>query len=436
MAGHPIKSRQRLGKYRIVSRLGEGAFASVFKAVDTLEGISVALKIPHDHLVTENVLAEFRQEIKLAARLKHPNILPLKTADFIEGRLVLVYPLGEKTLDQRLRSRIALKSVLHYTDQILAAVACAHEYRVIHCDIKPDNLLLFPDGLLRLTDFGIAKVALRTLRASGSGTVGYCAPEQAMGKPSFHSDVFSLGLVFYRMLSGCLPEWPFDWPPPSYERLRRRIHPDLLQWVRRAIEIRPEKRFVDAIQMQAVYLRLKPRALLHGSPQRAVGPSRESRDWRTVQRKQFQRQYGKVLRTHSVCTRCNGPVAESMTTCPWCGQGRAVHRDATRFPIHCPRCQRGLKLDWTYCPWCYGEGFEVSSTRQYSDTQYAARCSNQACVRKQLMPFMRYCPWCRRKVRRKWKVEGVSDRCRSCGWGVVREFWTFCPWCGKPLGRS
>jgi serine/threonine-protein kinase len=368
--------------------------------------------------------------------LKHPNILPLKTADFVEGRLVLVYPLGERTLAQRLRSRIALKSVLGYTDQMLAAVACAHEHRVIHCDIKPDNLLLFSDGDLRLTDFGIAKVALRTLRASGSGTVGYCAPEQAMGKPSFRSDVFSLGLVLYRMLSGYLPEWPFDWPPPRYDRVRRRLHPDMLQLVRRAMELRPQKRFADAIQMRAAYLRLRPRALLRGSQHRAIGSSRESRDWRTVQRKQFQRQYGKVLETRFVCCRCDGPVAESMTTCPWCGQGRPVHRETTRFPIHCPRCQRGLKLDWAYCPWCYGEGFEVSARRQYSDIHYAARCSNQACSRKQLMPFMRYCPWCHRKVRRKWKIEGVSDRCPSCDWGVLREFWSFCPWCGKPLGRS
>ena len=175
MAHKVIKARQRLGKYRILAKLGDGGFAAVFKAIDTLEGVPVALKIPHDHLVTEEVLADFRSEVRLAARLKHANILPLKNADFIDGRFVIAYPLGDRTLADRLQSRIALSTVIDYADQMLAAAAYAHEHRVIHCDIKPDNMILFPDGRLMLTDFGIAKIALRTIRASGSGTIGYCA---------------------------------------------------------------------------------------------------------------------------------------------------------------------------------------------------------------------------------------------------------------------
>jgi serine/threonine protein kinase len=97
---------------------------------------------------------------------------------------------------------------------MIEAVAYAHRQRIIHCDIKPENFILFPDNRLRLTDFGIARVAQNTVAGSGSGTVGYMAPEQAMGKPSMRSDVFSLGLVIYRMLTGQLPEWPFEWPPP------------------------------------------------------------------------------------------------------------------------------------------------------------------------------------------------------------------------------
>jgi serine/threonine protein kinase len=98
-----------------------------------------------------------------------------------------------------------------------SAIAYAHAHnRVIHCDVKPDNFILFPDNVLKLADFGIAKVAYQTLRASGSGTVGYVAPEQAMGKPSFRSDVFSLGLILYRMFSGVLPEWPYAGRLPSF----------------------------------------------------------------------------------------------------------------------------------------------------------------------------------------------------------------------------
>ncbi|MBN1851546.1 MAG: protein kinase [Pirellulales bacterium] len=431
-----LRARQRLGKYRILSKLGEGSFAIVYKAMDTMEGMPVALKIPHDHLVTDEVIADFRSEVRLVARLKHPNILPLKNADFVDGRFVIVHPLGDRTLADRLRSRISLTMAIHYAEQMLAAVAFAHEHRVIHCDIKPDNMILFSGGELMLTDFGIAKVALRTVRASGSGTIGYCAPEQAMGQPSFRSDVFALGLILYRMVSGYLPEWPFQWPPHRYDRVRKRIHPDLLQLIRRAIENEPRKRFSDAGAMLAALQRIKRRALQYRDQERSVKSSNQAmRDWRTVRRKQFRRQYGKILDTHLTCPRCDSPVAESMTTCPWCGDDRLVHRDSTRFPIQCPRCRRGLKLDWIYCPWCYGEGFEVPNTRHYSDTRYTGRCSNPACSRKQLMPFMRYCPWCHRKVKRKWLIEGSSDICSSCGWGVVREFWSYCPWCGKALGE-
>jgi serine/threonine-protein kinase len=429
-----MKARQKLGKYRIERKLGDGGFAAVYQAFDTLEGVRVALKVPHDRVLTPEVLDEFRKEVRIAARLKHPNILPLKNADFIDHHLVLACPLGERTLAERLQSRISQPVALDYSEQILQAVACAHEHRIIHCDIKPENLILFPDGLLKLTDFGIAKVAERTIRASGSGTLGYCAPEQAMGKPSFRSDVFSIGLIMYRMLSGQLPEWPFTWPPPAIGRLRGRVHPDLINLLRRAIEIDPRKRCANAGAMLAAFQRVKPRALKpRGKRSAAATNSRKRPDWRTVRRRQFQRQFGKALETNHTCSQCAGPVSETMTTCPWCGVDRSVHEGETRFPQQCPRCHRGMKLDWAYCPWCYGPGFDVTTTRQYSDVRYTARCGNPGCTRKQLMPFMRYCPWCRRKVRRKWPIEGATDKCGSCGWGVVAEFWSYCPWCGKRL---
>lgn len=431
-----LKSRQKLGKYRIEQKLGEGGFAVVYRAMDTLEGIRVALKIPHDHLVCDELLHEFRHEVRLAARLKHPNILPLKNADFIDGRLVLVYPLGERSLAERLQSRLSLTTALDYADQMLAGTAHAHEHRIIHCDINPLNMLLFPDGGLKLCDFGIAKVALRTIRASGSGTVGFCAPEQAMGKPSFRSDVFSLGLVIYRMFSGELPEWPFAWPPPGFARLRSRVHPDMIKFLQRSINVDPRRRYADAGKMISAFHRFKPRALRPGrggSPTTTASPAKAQHDWRTVRRRQFQRQFGKVLETRHECPQCAGPVSESMKHCPWCGISRAIHEGDSRFPQQCPRCHRGMKLDWSYCPWCYGPGFDRSSDREYADIRYAGRCANRDCTRKQLMPFMAYCPWCRRKVRRKWKVAGRVECCGDCGWGIVGEFWSYCPWCSKAI---
>jgi eukaryotic-like serine/threonine-protein kinase len=141
-------------------------------------------------------------------------------------------------------------------------VAYAHRKKIIHCDIKPENMILLPDGRLQLADFGIARVAQHTVIGSGSGTVGYMAPEQAMGRPSTKSDVFSLGLIMYRMFTGTLPEWPFDWPMKGYASLRRRAHPDLVAIMRKAMEVRPSKRYRDADEMLATLQRVKRRALL------------------------------------------------------------------------------------------------------------------------------------------------------------------------------
>src|SRR4029078_10603375 len=93
-------------------------------------------------------------------------------------------------------------------EQALAGVAHAHAARVIHCDIKPDNFIVFPGNQLKLTDFGLSEVGQEplTLKASGSGTVGYIAPEQALGRPKFQSDVFSIGLVIYEIMRGSVPE--------------------------------------------------------------------------------------------------------------------------------------------------------------------------------------------------------------------------------------
>lgn len=244
-----LRVRQKLGKYRIERRIAGGGFAAVYEATDTIEGIKVALKIPHPTAVSPAMLEHFRREVRLIAPLDHPNILPLKDASFIDGQFVIVFPLGEKTLSDRLRSRISLEKALDFGDQLLEATAYAHRHRIIHCDIKPENIILFPDERLRLTDFGIAKVAQRTVRGSGTGTVGYMAPEQAMGRPSARSDVFSIGVILYRMLTGFWPEWPFQWPFAGAMTLRRKAHPELIELVRRALSIDPRRRFADADQM-------------------------------------------------------------------------------------------------------------------------------------------------------------------------------------------
>ena len=430
-----LKPGQKIGKYKLKSRLNNGPYADVFRALDTLEGVHVALKIPHQGLVTKESLEDFSREVRQAAKLDHPNILRLKSADFIDGHLVIAFPLGEESLEERLARRLSLRTALDLGEQLLRAISFAHEHHVIHCDVKPDNLLLFPDGVLRLTDFGISKVAHRTISASGAGTVGYMAPEQAMGRPSRRSDVFATGLVLWQMFSGRLPEWPFEWPLAGYARLRTLMHADMIAVLKRSLELKPSRRFESGGLMLAAYLRAKPKVLRYYD--RVRRPKRvkrtTKRDWKEIRQQQFTRQFGKQLETSLTCNKCTGPVSEYMLACPWCGDGRKVLREETSFPAACPRCHRGVKLDWEYCPWCYGPGFEEVSTRRYTDRRYEGHCQNRKCDRKDLMPFMRYCPWCHTKVRQKWKIAGSSDTCGKCGCGVLREFWMHCPWCTASL---
>ncbi len=439
-----VKVRQQLGKYRIEKRLAEGGFAAVYRALDTIEGIPVALKIPHAHLLTKHAMDDFRREVRLTARLDHPNILPIKNATYIDDRFVIVYPLGKSSLADRLSRRMSLRTAMNFAEQMLVAVAAAHDRKIVHLDVKPDNFIIFNDDRLRLTDFGIAKVAQRTIEASGAGTVGYIAPEQAMGRPSPRSDVFALGLIIYRMVTGHLPEWPFEWPPPGYDRLKRAVHPQFIAFLRRAMAVDQRVRYADARKMLEAFRRIKPRAIRHhlnGKVTRSgkrKKPATTKRDWKTVRVREFLRRYKAPLDIRCTCENCGEPVAEAMQACPWCGVKREKHLDETTYPARCPRCKRGMKLDWRFCAWCYGPAIGPFSNRQFTDKRYAksAKCSNRACERKALIPFSRYCPWCRTKVKHKWAIPGgaTKERCPSCRWGVVSEFWDYCPWCARKLG--
>ena len=142
--------------------------------------------------------------------------------------------------------------------------------------------------------------------------------------------------------------------------------------------------------------------------------------------KDFKKQYARQMEASFECGKCHGPVSESMKCCPWCGHTTKVFRHDTHFPARCRYCRRGMKLDWRFCPHCYSGLQGPRADRHYSDRRYTASCG--AC-KGELMPFMTYCPWCRSKVRRKWKIEGAHHRCGKCGWGVLRDHWAHCPWC-------
>jgi serine/threonine-protein kinase len=428
-----LRARQKLGKYRILSRIASGPLADVYKAADTIHRTRVAIKIPKTDTYTNH--EDILREVQIALKLNHPNILSIQDASFIDDHFVISMALGTESLADRIERRISSTHAIEIADQAIAALAHAHERKIIHCDIKPENFIMFPGNRLKLADFGFAKISLRTLKASGSGTIDYIAPEQAMGRPKFQSDVFSLGLVLYRLFSGKLPEWPFKWPLVGHDRLRSRVSPEFAGLLRKAIQLDPADRYRNAVEMHAAFRRIKRKAERQKSIRQSAKPVRRSKaSWRSIQWREFQRQYRQVLNTSHHCRRCNGPVAESMQACPWCGTDHPTLRTDTEMPAICPRCERGVKTDWNYCSWCYGAGFEVETSRRYADKRYSAKCANRKC-HQPLMPFMRYCPWCRTKVRKPWKIKDSRGKCSACDWGIVSEFWDYCAWCSEPVDK-
>ncbi len=428
-----LRTRQRIGKYRILGRIASGPLADVYRAQDTIQNIKVALKIPKSDDDTGH--DEFLHEVRMATKLKHPNILGVLNASYIDDHFVIAMELGEESLADRIERRISNQRALELAEQALASMAHAHAHKIIHCDIKPENYILFPGNVLKLADFGFAKLNLRTLKASGSGTIDYIAPEQAMGRPKFQSDVFSLGLVIYRLLSGRLPEWPFEWPLAGHEKLASRVRPEVMEVLRKAIQIDPRKRYKDAVQMQAAFSRATSHARRQKRARAKTNGTKRGRSWRQVQWREFQRQFRSVLDTRHSCRRCEAPVAESMQFCPWCGFDHPTRGVESRMPSSCPRCERGVKTDWDYCAWCYGPGFVEETSRSYPDKRYTSKCGNSRC-RGPLMPFMKYCPWCRQKVKKPWKLESSRRNCRACGWGIAHDYWSHCAWCREPVRRE
>ncbi|MGB5492722.1 MAG: serine/threonine-protein kinase [Woeseiaceae bacterium] len=427
-----LRARQKLGKYRILGRIATGPLADVYRAYDSIQKINVALKIPK---IEGNVgYDEVLHEVRVATKLKHPNILSVLNASYIDDHFVIAMELGQESLAGRIERRTSIARLLDLAGQGLAGLAHAHDHNIIHCDIKPENFILFPGHQLKLADFGFAKISLRTLKASGSGTIDFIAPEQAMGRPKFQSDVFSMGLVLYRMFSGKLPGWPFEWPMIGLDKLEARLRPELIAVLRKAIQLDPKKRYRNAVEMQSDFLRSQSHTRKQKRPKARNG-SRRGTSWRQLQWRQFQSQFRKVLDTHHHCRRCEGPVSESMKACPWCGFDNPARGCESKLPASCPRCERGVKNDWDYCAWCYGPGFVEETTRRYPDKRYSAHCANERCEGP-LMPFMRYCPWCKTKVRRAWKLKGSKHSCQACDWGIAKEFWNYCAWCREPVRRE
>jgi len=419
---------QRLGKYRLAQCLGQGGSCEVWKARDCVEGIWVALKIPHADMKGHRDNQALLREVRLVAQLRHPHIMPVKNADIIDGHAVLATELSVGTLADRSKP-MSVRRILSIIVQVLDGLAYAHSRRLVHCDVSPSNIFLFPNGKAALGDFGIGlqlKGRMKTI--DEFGTPGYVAPEQAYGRPSYRSDCFAVALILYEYLTGVLPKWPFRWPPAGYKRLRQRTTIALVQFLKKALSVDPEKRFADAGQMRAALLEAIPKSLRRHLTVN-VGPITKP-DWRKMRRGTFLKRYGRVLPAVFRCVDCGEPIAESMSACPWCGSTRNRFDEQTPFSHICPRCHRGVLPEWRFCPWCYGAGFADPSPNKTAGIRYHTKCKYCG---GDLMRFMRYCPWCRRKVRQPWQVSPFPEICTRCGWSVDSEFWLYCPWCQQRL---
>ncbi len=202
------------GRYRLGSKLGSGGMSTVYLAQDEVLDRPVAVKLLHREISEEaDQLERFRREARAAARLSHPNLVGVIDAGEDESRPYIVFEYVEgQTLKKRIQGSdggLEVDEAVAYAIEIGRGLSAAHSRKLIHRDVKPQNVLLDPDGRAKVTDFGIARsLESEGLTATGRvlGTTDYVSPEQAMGDDADErSDVYSLGVVLYEMLTGDVP---------------------------------------------------------------------------------------------------------------------------------------------------------------------------------------------------------------------------------------
>lgn len=257
-------------RYKIISKIGVGGMADVFKGEDTLLGRPVAVKILHSNFAgDDDFVARFKREAQAAGKLSHPNIVSMYDVGFDQGYhyIVMEYIEGETLKEYITRhERLSIDNAVKFTIAIAEGLEHAHAMGIVHCDIKPHNVLITKQGRIKVTDFGIARAmnAGTTMMYTNSimGSAHYLSPEQASGKPvNGSTDIYSLGAVLYEMLTGRVPyegETPIS---VALKHVRERLIPPtrynpsiptlLEAAVIKALAKRPEDRFSNITEMIA-----------------------------------------------------------------------------------------------------------------------------------------------------------------------------------------
>jgi eukaryotic-like serine/threonine-protein kinase len=256
------------GRYRIDAPIGQGAFASTYRATDTTLQRTVAVKLLRSHHVADvSFLARFEREARAAAQLNHPNVVQVHDYGHEDEHVFIVmHYVAGPTLAGYIRDREQISSdeVIAIMSQVLEGLQAIHERGIVHRDIKPQNILLEPDLTPKLGDFGVAHSGTESsLTQTGTtiGTAAYMAPEQATGEESGpRADLYAVGAVLFELLTGQLP---FSAPTPvqvMYQHVNlevtppRQINPSipasLETVILRALAKRPEQRFASADEMR------------------------------------------------------------------------------------------------------------------------------------------------------------------------------------------
>jgi serine/threonine-protein kinase len=279
-------------RYRLLSPIGAGGMAVVYKAQDLALGRLVAVKILREPLTGDpDFLARFQQEARAAANLAHPNIVTVHDFGRDGGRnyIVMEYVEG-KDLKSLIKegSPFKVDRALDLTIQICAGIGYAHRAGLVHCDVKPQNILVTADGRVKVTDFGIAR-ALATLQPGETtdvvwGSPQYYSPEQAAGEaPTPASDVYAIGVVVYEMLAGRLPfvastqqalaMMHLRDEPPRLTLFNPSIPETLERIVHKVMAKEPSARYRTADQLGRILISYRERGLEATGTQAAAAPT-------------------------------------------------------------------------------------------------------------------------------------------------------------------
>lgn len=257
------------GRYEIHELIGVGGMALVYRAYDTIDDRTVAIKILKDEFLgNAEFIRRFKNESKAIAVLSHPNIVKVYDVSFGDRiqYIVMEYIDGITLKDYLSQQKeIKWKEAIHFTVQILQALQHAHEKGIVHRDIKPQNIMLLQDGTIKVTDFGIARFSrseTRTITDKAIGSVHYIAPEQARGDLTDEkADIYSVGVMLYEMLTGQLPfeadnavsvaimQMQADPRPPK--DINPAIPDGLEEITLRAMQKNPAQRYQSAAEMLA-----------------------------------------------------------------------------------------------------------------------------------------------------------------------------------------